>query len=120
MFGANHAVHHSRITNVTQPPTHIDLQKEKGLRLDWADGESVFFPIDYLRKMSPSADSKALRDELENNPLAILQGSNSEPLTALGAELVGNYAIRISFSDGHTAGIYSWEYLRSLEGMGHG
>ncbi|MBC8203847.1 MAG: DUF971 domain-containing protein [Planctomycetes bacterium] len=105
---------------MTQPPTHIDLQKEKGLRLDWADGESVFFPIDYLRKMSPSADSKALRDELENNPLAILQGSNSEPLTALGAELVGNYAIRISFSDGHTAGIYSWEYLRSLEGMGHG
>jgi DUF971 family protein len=104
---------------VTQAPTHIDLQKDKGLRLDWADGESTFFPIDYLRKMSPSADSKAMRDELDNNPLAILPTSSNKPITALGAELVGNYAIRISFSDGHTAGIYSWEYLRSIAEMNH-
>ncbi len=105
---------------MTQAPIHIDLQKDKGLRLDWANGESTFLPIDYLRKMSPSADSKAMRDELESNPLAILPSGNCQPLTALGAELVGNYAIRISFSDGHTAGIYSWEYLRTLNGISHG
>jgi len=100
---------------MTQTPKHIDLQKEEGLRIDWADGRSSFFPIDYLRKMSPSADSKATRDELLANPLAILPNSASGPITALDAELVGNYAIRISFSDGHSAGIYSWDYLRSLE-----
>jgi DUF971 family protein len=102
---------------MTQVPSHIDLQRDKGLRLDWADGKSTFFPIEYLRKMSPSADSIAMRDELENNPLAILSSSSNAPLTALGAELVGNYAIRISFSDGHTTGIYSWDYLRSLKGI---
>jgi DUF971 family protein len=36
-------------------------------------------------------------------------------LTALDAELVGNYAIRIRFSDGHSTGIYSWRYLRSID-----
>ena len=64
--------------------------------------------------MSPSADTKALREELVENPLAILPSSGDAPIKALDADLVGNYAIRISFSDGHTTGIYSWEYLRSL------
>ena len=30
-------------------------------------------------------------------------------------EYVGNYAIRLLFSDGHGSGIYSWELLKSLE-----
>ncbi len=29
-------------------------------------------------------------------------------------DLVGNYAIRIAFDDGHDTGIYAWEYLREL------
>ena len=29
-------------------------------------------------------------------------------------EAIGNYAIRITFSDGHDTGIFSWEYLREL------
>ena len=28
---------------------------------------------------------------------------------------VGNYALRLHFSDGHTTGIYSWEYLRKID-----
>ena len=29
-------------------------------------------------------------------------------------ESVGNYAIKLSFSDGHDTGIYSWTYLQEL------
>ena len=64
--------------------------------------------------MSPSADSKAQRDELDTNPLAILPKSKDGELVIENVELVGNYAIKISFSDGHATGIYTWEYLRSL------
>ena len=32
-----------------------------------------------------------------------------------GAELVGNYAVRITFSDGHDTGIFSWQYLREID-----
>ena len=64
--------------------------------------------------MSPSADSKAMREELDANPLAILPKSSKGELVIENVELVGNYAIKIAFSDGHATGIYTWEYLRSL------
>ena len=82
-------------------------------------GKIKFFsglPIAYLRRMSPSADAKQLREEMERNPLTVLPASTgSGPLTATGADLVGNYAIRIVFSDGHDTGIYSWDYLREID-----
>ena len=65
--------------------------------------------------MSPSADSKQTRLKLEQNPLTILPSSHAKELTIEDAELVGNYAIRFVFSDGHKAGIYTWGYLRKLE-----
>lgn len=36
-------------------------------------------------------------------------------VTAAGAELVGNYGLRIRWNDGHDLGIYDFEYLRSLK-----
>ena len=99
-----------------QPPTRMDLKKDRGLTIEWTDGSSSHYSIEYLRKWSPSADSKEMRAEQERNPLTVLQGGQSSgPLVALGAELVGNYALRIRFSDGHDAGIYTWEYLWSID-----
>lgn len=68
--------------------------------------------------MSPSADAKALRQEMQTNPLTVLPASAAKStgaLTAESAELVGNYAIRIRFSDGHDTGLYSWKYLREID-----
>lgn len=98
-------------------PTHIDLKKDRGLTIEWADGTTSYYSIAYLRKMSPSAETKELRDEMSKNPLAILPSSavTSSTILATGAELVGHYALRISFSDGHDTGIYSWDYLRSID-----
>ena len=70
----------------------------------------------HLRRASPSADAKALREEMARNPLTVLPaGRATGPLSAVDAELVGNYAIRIRFSDGHSTGIFSWSYLRSID-----
>lgn len=101
-----------------QPPRHIDLKKDRGLTIEWADGATSYYSIAYLRRMSPSAEARQLREEQERNPLAVLPSSPASsggPLTATDAELVGNYAIRIHFSDGHHTGIYSWEYLREID-----
>lgn len=101
-----------------KPPKHIDLKRDEGLTLTWSDGSTTFYPVEYLRKMSPSADARVLREEMESNPLTVLpasSGSDGGPLTAESAELVGNYALRIRFSDGHDTGIYSWQYLREIE-----
>ncbi|MBL9141850.1 MAG: DUF971 domain-containing protein [Phycisphaerae bacterium] len=98
-------------------PLHLDLNKELGLTIEWSDGVRSFYPIAHLRRQSPSADARALRDEMARNPLTVLpnRGGVSGPLRALAAELVGNYALRIRFSDGHDTGIYSWSYLRSID-----
>ena len=100
-------------------PKHLDLKKDKGLSVEWQDGSKSFYPVDHLRKWSPSADARMLREEMQKNPLTVLPASVAasagEPLKATGAELVGNYAIRIIFSDGHDTGIYSWQYLKQID-----
>lgn len=102
---------------VEPPPSAIDLKKDRGLTVQWADGASSYYTIAYLRKMSPSADARELRDQQKKNPLAILPSSmvSGLKIEATGAELVGNYAIRVSFNDGHDTGIYSWQYLREID-----
>lgn len=98
-------------------PVAIDLKKDRGLTIAWNDGVSSYYSMAYLRKHSPSADMRQLRDEMAKNPLTVLPASaaQSGPVTALGADLVGNYALRMRFSDGHDTGIFTWEYLRSID-----
>lgn len=99
-------------------PRRIDLKLDRGLTVEWSDGSTSYYSIAYLRRMSPSAEARQLRSELGRNPLAILPATGAGdqgPLRATGGELVGNYAIRIRFSDGHDTGIYSWSYLREID-----
>jgi DUF971 family protein len=100
-------------------PKRLDLKKDRGLTIEWGDGSTSYYSIMYLRRMSPSADMRQLREEMARNPLTVLpSGGGSRgvgELVAVDAELVGNYAIRITFSDGHATGIYSWEYLREID-----
>ena len=100
-------------------PKHLDLKKDRGLTVEWEDGTTSYYSIAYLRRMSPSAEQRELREEMARNPLTVLPASathaSNEPLTATGAQLVGNYAIKIIFSDGHDTGIYSWDYLKSID-----
>lgn len=95
---------------------HLDLKKDRGLTIQWADGTGSYYSIAYLRRMSPAADQRELRKAMKSNPLTVLPSAPaSGEITAVDAELVGNYAIQITFSDGHSAGIYTWEYLRQID-----
>lgn len=101
----------------THTPTNLDLQKDQALTIIWNDGGTSVYPIAYLRRMSPSADMRELRKSMASNPLTILPDSMgaSGTITATGAEMVGNYAIKIAFSDGHDTGIYTWDYLHEID-----
>jgi len=105
-------------------PTRINLKKDEKLEIDWQDGRSSLYTLTYLRSMCPCATCKMVREG--NNPhdispvpkkkplLTILPGNYSGPLTVVAAEMVGNYAIRIDWSDQHGSGIYSFQYLRQI------
>ena len=101
-------------------PRALDLVKDRALTVTWSDGRVSVYPVGYLRRMSPSAEMNVLREEMAKNPLTVLPasaggGAQSGPLTAESAELVGNYAVRLRFSDGHDTGIFSWRYLREID-----
>ena len=99
-------------------PRHLDLKKDRGLTVEWPDGVRSYYSIAYLRRMSPSADMRELRDQMDKNPLTVLptaKATSAGPLVATSAQIVGNYALKIVFSDGHQTGLYSWEYLRRID-----
>jgi DUF971 family protein len=102
--------------NPQTTPIRLNLKKDEKLEIDWQDGRHSVYQIAYLRAMCPCAQCKAMREEQKKSKslLRVLPGNHSRPLTADSAEMVGNYAIRIDWSDQHGSGIYSFQYLREI------
>jgi DUF971 family protein len=90
-------------------PTGITLhQKSRVLEIRFEDGRSFRLPYEFLRVYSPSAEVRGHGPGQE-----VLQaGKRNVEIRAL--EPVGSYAVQPVFSDGHSTGIYSWEYLCEL------
>ncbi len=102
-------------------PIRLELKKTSHLEIDWQDGRRSVYTIAYLRSMCPCAQCRMVRHEEsgEKKPLLrILPGNWNQPITAASAELVGNYALRIEWSDNHATGIYSYHYLRAISPPG--
>jgi len=80
----------------------------------WEDESESYFPSEFLRKHSPSAENIGEKDIFGNQYGG--QGLKEFPgVTIQGWDYQGNYALRPWFSDGHRSGLYSWQYLKELE-----
>jgi len=96
-------------------PADVRLRlKEQELRITWADGRVSVYPLAYLRANCPCAVCRAERGQREKTALPILSPSAVESIKAVDGGLVGNYAIQITWSDGHNTGIFDFRYLRQL------
>ncbi|MGZ8272752.1 MAG: gamma-butyrobetaine hydroxylase-like domain-containing protein [Burkholderiaceae bacterium] len=94
-------------------PTNITLHAgSRVLELEYNDGQTFRLPFEFLRVYSPSAEVRGHGPGQET----LQVGKKDVTITAL--QPVGYYAIQPVFSDGHTSGIYSWEYLYEL-GVNH-
>jgi len=93
-------------------PIRLHLKKDEKLEIDWKDGAKSVYSLSLLRSMCPCAQCRTTRGQ--KSKLMILPGNYSGQLTAVAAELVGNYALRIDWSDDHGSGIYSFDYLREI------
>ena len=78
------------------------------MEVTFSDGKVFRLPFEFLRVHSPSAEVRGHGPGQE-----VLQTGKRE-VDVLGLEPVGSYAVQPSFSDGHSTGIYSWEYLYQL------
>ena len=94
------------------PPTSLELIGNQ-LAIAWPDGREDFLPGPFLRERSPSAENMGEPDLFCNWSGGEAPRDRSE-VSLKGFQYVGNYAVRILFSDGHDTGIYSWDYLRKI------
>ena len=90
-------------------PETIDVDREVGLSLAWADGHVAQVGLLELRLNCPCAECRERRQAGQ----VVWPGARSpEPLRLLDARLVGAYGIGFEWNDGHSTGIYTWEALR--------
>lgn len=80
----------------------------------WADAGETYHRMDRLRSLSPSAETSGERDLLGRELVATDKHRDFSGVAVLGWDLVGNYAVRFRFSDGHSTGLYSYESLRGI------
>ena len=90
-------------------PTDLTFHRaSRELEITFDDGFARRLPAEYLRVFSPSAEVRG------HGPGQEVLVFGKEDVTIERIEPVGNYAVKLVFSDGHDTGIYSWDNLYAL------
>jgi len=93
----------------TPAPTRIVVhQQSRVLELAFDDGSAFRLPFELLRVYSPSAEVRG------HGPGQETLQTGKRDVGIASVDAVGHYAIQPHFSDGHSTGIYSWDYLHFL------
>jgi len=99
----------SGLTPDSPRPTDIRLhQKSRLLEITFDDNTTCMLSCEFLRVYSPSAEVRGHGPGQET----LQVGKEDVNITAISP--VGNYAVKLTFSDGHDTGLYSWDYLYDL------
>lgn len=90
-------------------PSQIKLhQQSRILEVEFENGERFELGCEYLRVYSPSAEV------MGHGPGEGVLQIGKEDVNIVSIEPVGNYAIKLIYDDGHSSGIYTWDYLHEL------
>ena len=104
-------------------PTSVKIHVKNGTGVDitWTDGHASHYEFAYLRDECPCATCNDAREKKAalGDVASPLKSSPALPMfkpkpRAQAATVVGNYAVQISFTDGHSTGIYSYDHLRNI------
>ena len=90
-------------------PTEIKLHQESRLlEIKFDNQTECSLSCEFLRVYSPTAEVQG------HSPSQAVLQIGKEKVNITNIEPIGNYAIKITFSDGHDTGLYSWDYLYRL------
>jgi DUF971 family protein len=96
-------------------PLKIKVENKTHLRIIWQDNSETMLPLKYLRNECPCANCKGETILLKTYRPPATQTLSGNSYLIKNIQIVGDYAIQITWNDGHNTGIYSWEYLKKLE-----
>jgi DUF971 family protein len=95
------SVEHRRTPKIVKAPHGARV-----FEVEWSDGDKSVLPHEILRGYCPCATCQGHGGQVQYRP-----GGNLE---LIDIRRVGNYALALSWGDGHDAGIYSFDYLHRL------
>jgi DUF971 family protein len=86
------------------------------LALAFDDGEELYLPLEMLRRACPCAACQGEPDAL-GRVLRPVQQIGPRGFELLKSEVIGGYAIQLFWADGHSTGLYTFDYLRRLSAL---
>ncbi|WP_034295603.1 gamma-butyrobetaine hydroxylase-like domain-containing protein [Herbaspirillum sp. RV1423] len=92
-------------------PTPVSFKvrtQSRVMEVAFDDGAQFSIPFELLRVYSPSAEVRG------HGPGQETLQTGKRDIGIVGVEPVGNYGIKPIFSDDHSSGIFTWEYLYQL------
>jgi DUF971 family protein len=95
----------------------VHVSTGQGVEITWSDGHASRYDFPYLREHCPCAvcnDERVRKESVTGGSSAAVLPMFKPKVTAKSAKAVGNYAIHLEFSDGHSTGIYSFDHLREI------
>ena len=92
-------------------PTTIKLIEKKKLLIVWDDKSESLLDLRELRKRCPCATCLAERDKQGKKYIPLFAENQ---VTVKSIIHVGNYAVQITWNDGHNTGIYEYHFLKNF------
>jgi len=98
----------------------VNISTGAGVDIEWDDGHRTHYNFQWLRDACPCAtctEERNSHNRKAGEPVkqaASLLPMYKEPAKPTEAKAVGRYALNLHWNDGHSSGIYSWDYLREM------
>jgi ATP-binding protein involved in chromosome partitioning len=95
------------------PAPYAINRRDDGLLVEWDDrGTQTFYPARALRLACPCA---GCREEMTGRNI-LDPATVPDDIRPIALALVGAYGLKVTWSDGHSTGIYTFELLEGLKG----
>lgn len=96
-------------------PREVEIRNsDQELYIQWADGHESLYSLFGLRKNCPCVECRGGHSKMGSFDKSLFHVDAPQRFEAEDVKQVGNHAIRIYWSDGHSNGMYQWETLRKL------
>lgn len=96
-------------------PKQIKIVDKEKMHIKWNEESETILSLKYMRDECPCAGCKGETILLRTYRPPKLHSISLDMYKIERINVVGEYAIQISWKDGHETGIYSWDYIHQLE-----
>ena len=99
--------------NNTVRPTDVKADRNRRVvTIAWTDGQICDYPFAGLRAICPCVECKGGHANMGGPPdVHLLKAAGNDGLNLENVQAIGSYAIQFFWNDGHSTGIYTWDYL---------